>query len=84
MEEDANFSVASPEKDDADFFNQLETRRKAREAEEAARAEALRQAFLEKKRSEDDARAKEHAEIEAIKQEELRLALQKKVGYIMT
>ena len=79
MEDDSNFSVTSPEKDDADFFSQLESRRKAREADEAARAEALRQAFLEKKRSEDDARAKEHAEIETIKQQELQLALQKKV-----
>jgi cysteinyl-tRNA synthetase len=64
---------------DQEFLTLLEQRRKERDAEEVARADALRKEFLAKKSIEDAARAKELAVITAQKQAEEEAALQRKV-----
>ena len=62
---------------DAEFMSELSKRRQERDAQEAAHAEELRQAFLRQKTLDDAVLAKEQAEYNAKKaaeEEELRLA----------
>ncbi len=64
---------------DPDFMNELQKRRKEREALEAKHAEQLRQAFLQQKQIDDEIRAKEQAEYAAKKRAEEDELLRSKV-----
>ena len=84
MKEDSDNTTAANTSDapftiDPEFMSELEKRRRAREAEEAAHAEQLKKEFMEKKRVEDERLAQELAAFDAKKQEEERQEQRRKV-----